>query len=63
MELIRGSKDTLFGCEEEVRRWWRVEEEREDRDLTLHGEEMDAMAALVATEFLGESVHQDTSVF
>ena len=66
MELIRGSQDTLWGCQEEIGRWWRAEEEREhERDLTLlveeveAREEVEAMEALVGSEF----VHQDTSVF
>ena len=60
MELFRGSKDTLYGCQEEVRRWWEREEDRELTRLEETREEREAMEAVVASEFV---VDQDTSVF
>ena len=61
MELIRGNKDTLWGCQEEIGRWWRVEEDRELERSEITREEVEAMEQVVASEFVVEADHQDTS--
>ena len=60
MELIRGSRETLWGCQQEITKWWAVDEEREMRQLEStreEREEREAMEQLAATEFV------DTTVF
>ena len=59
MEQKWGSQDTLWGCQEEIGRWWRVEEERELDRMETTREEVEAMEQLVSSESVVESVHQD----
>ena len=60
VEHAWGSQDTLWGCQEELKRWGRAEEEREMDMLDATREEREAFDQLVASEFVVDSEHQDT---
>ena len=60
VEHAWGSQDTLWGCQEELKRWGRAEEEREMDMLEATREEREAFDQLVASEFVVDSEHQDT---
>ena len=62
IELIRGSHDTLWGCQQELAKWGRVEEERGEEGLRAAIDEVEAIEQLHASQFVVEE-HQDTSVF
>ena len=56
MIFIRGSQTSIPGCEEEVRRWWRMQEERDDREM----DEMETTREL-EMDFAGQVEEMDTS--